>query len=383
MSTPDFEAIAQLRDCVRQFGSPALSKACLKSEPEDFVVEELPSYAPCGTGEHLFLWIQKRDLSSEQLKRHIVKTLDIPGRDIGIAGNKDRRAVTRQFVSVPWTSHDRIAELDSPAVTVLSNQRHTNKLRTGHLTGNRFQILLRAHLTDTEKTQCEDRLSRLKQEGFANYFGPQRFGGGETPRLGWELLVGERSRRAMTKQFGRSLFRLSLSAVQSAVFNRVVAKRVHNQSVDRVATGDVAMFRDRRTHFVVTDALAEQKRIDDGELVLTGPICGRKMTQPSDTIAELEANALAQFGLTTDVFNRYPKLTLGTRRPLLQWPEDLEWTFEPTGLRLTFSLKPGTYATVLLRELVENLVEPAPIADSSSGDERRHAETAGSDCDPD
>lgn len=365
MMEPNFEAIARLEDCGRRLATPPISEAKLKWQPEDFVVEELPSYERCGTGEHLFLWIQKRDVSSEQLKRHIVKTLDIPGRDIGIAGNKDRRAVTRQFVSVPQSCELRVSQLDTPAIKVLKCARHTNKLRTGHLSGNRFDILLRADLSDEERSNCAEALQQLHVGGFANYFGSQRFGGGQTPRIGWELLTGLTSRRTITKQFGRSLFRLGLSAVQSAMFNMVVSQRLEADTIARVQTGDVAMFRDRRTHFVVTDPEAEQARIDEGELVLTGPIYGRKMTKPTGHVAAFEAAVLAQFGLTEDVFDRYPKLTVGTRRPLLQWPTDLKWAFEPDGLRLQFSLRSGTYATVLLREIVGNLRQPASTADSN------------------
>ncbi|MFK7817081.1 MAG: tRNA pseudouridine(13) synthase TruD, partial [Planctomycetaceae bacterium] len=224
--TPDFESIARLDGFPTLHGKPPLPTAMLKQEPEDFIVEELPAYELSGTGEHLFLWIQKRDLSAEQLKKHIVRTLDIPGRDIGFAGNKDRRAVTRQFVSVPATSESRVGDLETPAVQVLRTERHTNKLRTGHLKGNRFELLLRATISEEQQAACIKRLHLVSERGFANYFGTQRFGGGDTPRLGWELLTGKLSRRSMTKEYGRGLFRLCLSSVQSMLFNEVLRRRI-------------------------------------------------------------------------------------------------------------------------------------------------------------
>ena len=372
----DFKTIANLADCLRRTGVPALSTAHLKQEPEDFVVDEIPSYEPGGEGEHLFLWIQKRDLTTDQLRGHIARTLDVPGRDIGIAGNKDRRAVTRQFISVPASRLEKIGELETPAVQVLKHELHNNKLRTGHLRGNRFDILLRSEITGEHQVACEAKLQRLSETGFANYFGTQRFGGGDTVRLGWELLTGQRSRSAMAKEFGRSLFRLSLSALQSAMFNIVVSRRIESGTVDRVQAGDVVMFRDRRTHFTVEDAGAEQQRLDAGELVITGPIFGKKMSKPTGPTAELEREVFEMFGLPDDAFGRYPKLTMGTRRPLLRWPEQLEWQFVPEGLRLQFSLNSGTYATVLLRELTNELLLSAPSADGSGASAPCAAESA-------
>ncbi|MFO1096230.1 MAG: tRNA pseudouridine(13) synthase TruD, partial [Planctomycetaceae bacterium] len=115
----------------------------LKQSPDDFVVEEIPAYVPSGEGEHLFLWVEKRDLSAEQLHARISRVLQISRNDVGIAGLKDRRAVTRQFVSVPAKSAARIADIDCPELRVLSATPHRNKLRTGHLRGNRFEILVR------------------------------------------------------------------------------------------------------------------------------------------------------------------------------------------------------------------------------------------------
>ena len=356
--TPDFESIATLANCPTLHGEAPLPSATLKHEPEDFVVAEIPAYELSGTGEHLFLWMQKRDISAEQFKKHIVRTLDIPGREIGIAGNKDRRAVTRQFVSVPMVCENQIAELETPAIQVLDVKRHTNKLRTGHLKGNQFELLLRGSFGPEQIESCTERMRLLSDRGFANYFGTQRFGGGETPKLGWELLTGRLSRRLMTKQYGRSLFRLCLSAVQSMLFNMVLAQRIADESVDAVHAGDVAMFRDRRTHFLVTDAATDQQRLNAGELVLTGPIPGRKMTTPEGDIAKLEQEILQSIGLPDDAFNRYPKLTVGTRRRLLQWPVDLVWEFTGDGLKVQFTLPPGTYATVLLREIAGQLIPP-------------------------
>ena len=120
----------------------------MKQSPEDFVVEEIPAYEPSGEGEHLFLRIEKRDVAAEQLTRHIAKVLHISNRDIGVAGLKDRIAITRQYVSVPAGCEQNIGDIETDAIRILSSAKHQNKLRTGHLKGNRFSILVRCDDTN-------------------------------------------------------------------------------------------------------------------------------------------------------------------------------------------------------------------------------------------
>src|ERR1700730_12776569 len=115
----------------------------IKANPEDFEVEEIPAYEPSGQGEFLYLWIEKRDMGAEYFTRQIAKRLDIPVGEVGTAGLKDRHAVTRQMVSVPGDLEPRLPELDGDGIKVLRISRHTNKLRPGHLHGNRFRILIR------------------------------------------------------------------------------------------------------------------------------------------------------------------------------------------------------------------------------------------------
>src|SRR3990172_1451840 len=168
----------------------------LKECSQDFDVEEIPAYLPAGEGEHLFLWIEKEDISAEQLTRHVASTLGVSGREIGVAGLKDRRAVTRQYISVPTRFEDRTDALGTDRIRVLEARRHRNKLRTGHLKGNRFSILVRAvePQADSRATEIGRRIERV---GFPNYFGSQRYGReGETLALGWQLLKGSKEARA-------------------------------------------------------------------------------------------------------------------------------------------------------------------------------------------
>src|SRR5579884_528771 len=195
----------------------------IKQAPEDFEVEEIPAYEPSGTSGFLYLWIEKRSMGAEYFQRDVARQLGIPAGEVGVAGLKDRHAVTRQMVSVPESVAERLPQLEGEGVRVLRVGRHSNKLRPGHLHGNRFRIRIRDVVPDAE-ARLGALVGRLRQTGFANFYGPQRFGrDGDTARLGLALLRGERAPRDSSGRpvdhRNRFLRKFALSAAQSALFN--------------------------------------------------------------------------------------------------------------------------------------------------------------------
>jgi len=326
----------------------------LRVQPEDFLVEELPAYEPCGEGEHLYLWIEKRSTSAEQLSRHIARVLGIPSREIGTAGLKDRHAVTRQYVSVPTRCADRFGEIDTSDIHVLRTVLHRNKLRTGHLRGNRFSILVR-DVSEQAAERAAIIAERLERLGFPNYFGPQRFGvGGETGRLGFDLLHGQSTPGDLPRSRRKFLLRLAISAAQSRLFNEYVAQRFEDGLLHTVLPGDVMQVALTGGPFVAQDPEIEQPRYDTFETVLTGPLFGPKMKLPEEEPFRRESSLLDRHALTVAEFARFGKLAAGTRRACLIRPAELSLRPEPDGLRFDFALPRGTYATVLLREFMKN-----------------------------
>ena len=191
----------------------------------------------------------------------------------------------------------------------------------------------------------------MRDRGFPNYYGEQRFGiDGETLTLGLDLLTGRKKPRAISHRQRKFLLRLALSSVQSALFNEILAARLTDGLLHTVLDGDVMQVRASGGPFVVEDVPAEQERFDGGETVVTGPMFGPKMRRPVGTAAERETDMLRKFDLTREHFAAWKRLLPGTRRPLLAFASGL--TIEQTGneLRLTFSLERGVYATSLLRE---------------------------------
>ena len=328
----------------------------VKATTETFVVEEIPAYEPCGDGEHLYLWVEKRDVSSGQLIEVIARHFGISRNDIGTAGNKDRRAITRQWVSIPAPANEVKPGAIDPGVEIVRAVRHRNKLRTGHLRGNRFELEVRE--LDVEPDVAESRarqlLEQLQQFGFPNYFGEQRFGrGGSTLQLGLQLLSGDIPR---TLQRNKRLRRLAASAVQSAAFNEVVRQRIEAGTTHTALLGDRLNRTGERGQLLVTSDNIAQARagLDDGSLAVTGPMWGPKMYEVTDDVLELETQALARFGLNPSIFEANGRLTPGTRRDLFaRFLEPARCEMIEGGLRLGFSLPSGAYATVVLAELTK------------------------------
>src|SRR5205823_4872572 len=216
------------------------------------------------------LWIEKRDMGAEYFTRQIAKRLDIPIGEVGTAGLKDRRAVTRQMVSIPASAEPRLPQLDGDGVRVLRVSRHTNKLRPGHLRGNRFRVLIRDVLADAVEVAAPI-LDRIRRDGLPNFYGPQRFGRDcETARLGMDLLRGER--RGVRSGFLR---KLALSAAQSVLFNDCLGRRLADGLLRTVLAGDVMAKWPAGGMFVARELATEQARFDARETVHAGPMFGR------------------------------------------------------------------------------------------------------------
>jgi tRNA pseudouridine13 synthase len=329
----------------------------IKGVPEDFEVEEVPAYQPSGGGDYLYLWVEKRDMGAEYFARQVAQRLGIAVGEVGTAGLKDRRAVTRQYVSVPARAEEHLGRLEGEGIRVLSVSRHGNKLKPGHLHGNRFRILVRQ-----ADPQAGERLvpllERLRREGLPNFYGPQRFGReGETVQLGLALLRGEpppvpaSGRRPNLRS--AFLRKLALSAAQSALFNHYLGQRLTDGLLRRVLPGDVMAKWPFGGLFVAEDVEREQARFDARETVHAGPMFGRKTFAAAGEAAGRESAALQDAGVPAVAFARFGKLLQGTRRHNLVYVDDLAATVEPDGVRLTVTLPAGSYATVLLAELMK------------------------------
>lgn len=338
----------------------------LKVQPDDFLVEEIPAYEPSGTGEHLFLWIEKRDLPHDVMLRRLSKVLDISPNDIGTAGIKDKRAVTRQYVSVPVKLAEYVEQINSDEMRVLKAVPHGNKLRTGHLRGNRFSIVVR-NVTAEADTRAAAIVEVLGRSGFPNYYGEQRFGiDGQTLTLGLDLLAGRKQPRDIPFQKRKFLLRLALSSVQSDLFNQALAARMQDGLLHTVLDGDVMEVIESGGKFVVDDVEREQTRLNEGQLSVTGPMFGVKMLSPTGVPVERESKLLESSGLKLSDFSNYAQLLSGARRAYVVRPGELVASTVDGGMKFEFSLTTGTYATMLLREIMKGSEQTPPEPQSES-----------------
>jgi tRNA pseudouridine13 synthase len=317
--------------------------------PEDFVVEEIPAYAPAGTGGHAFLLVEKRGRTTESVARELARAAGVRPGDVGYAGRKDRHAITTQWFSVPGLDPARARELVLGDARVLEAAAHPHKLRTGHLRGNRFRVTL--HGVDAAGAAAAGaRLAELARAGMTNRFGEQRFG-----REGDNALRGLRLLRGELRVRDRREARFLLSALQSAVFNE--ALRLRSVPLEAVERGDVAVVHASGGLFLVEDLAREAPRAAAFEISATGPIfgsrAGRRDPAPAGAPAAREARAAACCGLDPTALLAPPRgLRLpGGRRALRVRPEAASARHEGGRLRLDFELPPGSYASVLLEEL--------------------------------
>ena len=322
----------------------------VKMEPEDFVVEEIPLYPFSGDGDYLYLWVEKRDMGAGFFLKQLAARLDISTREIGLAGLKDRRAVTRQWVSVPASAASRVGNLQGDGLRLLDMTRHRNKLRAGHLKGNRFFIRIR-QIQPNAEVILSRLVERLRTVGLPNYYGWQRFGRqGDTLSRGLELLrCGPRS--AVARTTSPFLRRLALSALQAALFNVYLTRRRGDDLARRIVAGDVLCRYLSSRWFRAEQVAVEQARFDRREIMITGPMFGRKMFRPTGEAARREAQVLDGAGLASEHFQGWGSLLAGSRRPLWVYVNDLETRLDGSDLWLQFTLPAGCYATVLLREL--------------------------------
>lgn len=330
--------------------------ARLKAVPEDFEVDEIPAYTPVGEGSHLFLWVEKRDVAGNDLLNRLAAELAIAPQDIGAAGTKDRRAVTRQWLSVPQECEDRLPWVRQLTdIRILNVVRHGNKLRTGHLWGNRFSILLR----DADPSCLADMVETARlagERGFPNFFGTQRFGWSkDTLRIGLARLdpsTAAGGPGGYERRLSHFEKRMTVSAVQSALFNRCLTMRMERGLATTVLAGDVLQKTETGGLFTSSETAVDQARLDAGEVRLTGPVWGHKMKGAHDEADALERAVLDEAGLTPASFKVFAKLAEGTRRPLFIRPDDLRVEPQHDGIRLSFGLPKGCYATVLMREFL-------------------------------
>jgi tRNA pseudouridine13 synthase len=395
----------------------------IKARPEDFFVEELPLYEPSGSGTHIYAQIEKKGIGTREALDRLARALNVSRRDMGLAGLKDAQAVARQWISVEHVSPEQFEQVSMPGVRVLKTTRHTNKLKPGHLAGNRFVVRLRKPALPLPQAAevAQEVLSILSRRGVPNYFGPQRFGNHQDnhllgkavarndmaafadqllghpnaeldspPIFQARTLYGQgryeeaaklwpgqffdqrRSLRILAGGKGnpkkvyytidKHLKGLFISAYQSDLFNRVLVARMPN--IDKLLPGDMAYLHVNGACFHVEQPEVEQPRCDRFEISPTGPLLGGRTTKLTGPAGEIENPILDGENLNDDDFRQMKHLgARGGRRPLRFQPRDASMTSGKDDfgpyLEFRFELDSGCYATTLIAEITKDRIAVA------------------------
>lgn len=351
----------------------------IKQRHEDFLVEEQPLYQPSGKGEHIYLFVEKRGLSTLALVDILAGHFQVPRHAVGYAGLKDSHAITRQVFSIhtPGKKPEDFPMLTHPGVGVLWTDLHDNKLRRGHLAGNRFSIRIR-NVDPFLVRRVTQSLAVLESTGVPNRFGEQRFGLAKNNHLVGKALLADqfdeaarwllgplphapdinararaafeagdvataaslypracRAERVVAASLARgkdarqsfrslddSTLGFFLSAAQSAAFNAVLDRRLTSGSLAVLDPGDIAMKRDSRACFMIDEATSvhpdTRTRLASLDINPTGPMWGPSMMRAMGETDARELEALAELGLTPESIAAAAVASRveGERRPL-------------------------------------------------------------------
>jgi len=336
-----------------------------KQSKDDFVVTEIPLYEFSGEGEHLILKVRKKDLATWDMVNILSDCVGCKARDIGYAGLKDKNAMTVQYISMHRRFEEKIDLFEHPQIKILEKTYHNNKIRVGHLKGNKFFIRLK-RVQELHKRILEDVLEQIAIYGMPNYFGFQRFGiDGDNYLKGKEICDGSRKER------NRKLRQMYINAYQSYQFNMWLSKRIEiskvisNFSIDEIITqfdicreslkklkqekhpfklleGDLMSHYPYGKIFYCEDIKSESNKFYAKDRVPTGLLSGKKARYSAQDAFKFEEEFIVE------------TVEQGSRRFAWVFPSEVtsEYKEEKGWFELSFELPKGSYATEFIAELI-------------------------------
>ncbi|VAW85050.1 tRNA pseudouridine(13) synthase [hydrothermal vent metagenome] len=327
--------------------TPSCGRGVIRTSNVDFCVDEILGFPPDGEGNHILLHIEKKETNTDWLVQQLVRFVGVKAVDIGYAGKKDRHAHTKQWLSIHMSgvTEPDWEQFNTEQYRILAVHRHRRKLRPGCLQGNHFELVIRD--LDVDWSLLDARLQKIKYSGVPNYFGEQRFGYNNLESAK-KWLAGNKSKIKKTQQ---SIY---ISVLRSYMFNCILDYRVREKNWNRVLGGDVMMLSGSHSCFVAEDhdALLQQ-RLSEQDIAPTGPLCGLGESLVCGEAKALEQAVLIPYQGWIDAL--VVKKVKQRRRSLMLFLSDMVWQFEPDAacMKLSFTLPAGSYATVVLRELIE------------------------------
>lgn len=323
----------------------------IKALPEHFRVKEIPLYQASGEGQHIYATITKKDLTTKDLVRKLQIAFNLQESDIGYAGQKDKKGITTQIISLSVGrsfSIDKATEIIStniPSVTIESLERHENKIKIGHLVGNHFEIFV----SDVEENALKYSQiinGELTATGVPNYYGEQRFGSkNDNSERGKDILTNNAKGKKTFKKF-------LISAYQSNLFNKWLSNRISNNYFEKIIDGDVMQSIGGGRPFIFSNTERQNQEYKDHLITYTGPMFGHKMFEAKERELEIESKIFLEENISIDNYKK--QKVIGARRSAKMFIHDMKIVPEENGLWFKFSLPKGSYATSVMREFMKN-----------------------------
>ena len=328
---------------VYPYGVPNVT-GVLKSMPVDFQVTEELGFEPEGEGEHLFLWIEKTGLSTAELIHRIARDYSLKPQLIGYSGLKDKHALTRQWLSLHLPGKPSPADLgEGDGYRVLRQARHHKKLRPGTHKSNAFQLRLREVRDFPDETR--EQLQCVAKQGFANYFGAQRFGRKQDN-------VRQALEQLTTRRLKRSRKSILLSSLRSYLFNQILTRRISLGHWELPLAGDVFML--RGSHSIFAEELDDKliARYQQLDITSTASLYGAGISLLTGEPRSIEAQVFAgREDITRCLDQQGVKLQM---RPLRVSVDKLSFDYDAKdqSLLINLELPAGCYVTTMLNHFI-------------------------------
>ena len=381
----------------------------IKTRPEDFIVEEIPLYAPQDEGNYWFLELKKRNVSTLEALRVISRSLKIPLREIGFAGLKDRFAITTQYITIPdsfsvenlcfklvnnrWVNTS-FSTPESIGFSIKVLGKLSRPLSIGDLKGNRFTVVVR-NFEKSLRSRFYRNYEVVRRYGFPNYFGEQRFGSVKSRDdfLLRYLLKGDFEGALRSYFFGKSkvefwgdwrklyktlspaleeyekdLIRGLMRGLSPEKAFRILPKNVRlmfNFAFQSFLWNEYlrayveAKYPFERVSFINNWKLSYYLQVHDIEYLreLQIPYTAREHPVKDPILRSSIKKVLKRYGVKESWFNAQvggmTVMTDGLRKAVV-FPEGFRVLGKTKReIKLSFTLPPGSYATVLLRFLLK------------------------------
>lgn len=353
----------------------------IRQKLEDFRVYEISSFEENPDGKYRIVEVTKENKDTHSMIREIARSMRVSKERFSYAGLKDKRAITRQKMSVYGL--ENIPEIRISGVKIEQIGRSNKPMTLGGLEGNHFNVVIR----DVDAKDAINRLEMITHEiaalgGVANFFGSQRFG----TRRPVTHLVGERivkndfegavmtyiaqvfenesetaksardfisktgdfrkglQRMPLFLEFERAMldyliknpgdwigsfsvlskkFRmLFVHAYQAYIFNKIVSERLkRGMPINKAVVGDMVLFRNGKFQKATKGTLEDiNKVIGAGRAWVTAPLVGYETVLADGKQGDIEQGALDDADITTKNFEvpiARDFSSKGTRRAIL------------------------------------------------------------------